>query len=95
MFVQIVHIHVKPGLQDRFLEVFQQNVDGSRNEPGNVSFDVLQDPEDETHFAIYEVFRSEADLDAHRQTDHFKATVAAMAKLVTDKRSKEVYRRVR
>ena len=94
MYVQIVHLHVRPGLQERFLEVFRQNVEGTRKEPGNVCFDLLQDPEDETHFAIYEVFRSEADLDAHRQTEHYKTTIAALGDLVTERRSKEIYHRV-
>ena len=64
MFVQFVHIRIKPGRVNEFLDVFRVNFEGTRNEPGNFRFDVLQDPDDENHFVIYEVFESEAAVDA-------------------------------
>ena len=56
MFVQFVHIKVKPGRVEDFLEVFRINYEGTIREPGNFRFDVLQDPKDPTNFLVYEVF---------------------------------------
>lgn len=94
MFVQFVHIRIKPGRVADFLEVFRINYEGTRAEPGNVRFDVLQDPDDENHFVIYEVFKSEAAVDEHRKTEHYKATVAGLDDLMEGPRAKDFYRLV-
>ncbi len=95
MFVQLVHIRIKPGKVAEFFDVFKENFDGTRNEPGNYRFDVLQDPEDENHFVIYEAFEDEAAVDAHRQTDHYKATVEGLRDLMTTgTREKDFFRLV-
>ena len=95
MFVQLVHIRIKPGMVPRFLDVFRENFEGTRAEPGNYRFDVLQDPEDDHHFVIYEAFEDEAAVDAHRQPTHYKATVAGLADLMTTQtREKQFFRMV-
>ena len=77
-----------------FLEVFRVNFDGTRSEPGNFRFDVLQDPEDENHFVVYEVFESEAAVDEHRRTAHYAATVELLDRLMEGPRQKDFYRMV-
>ena len=95
MFVQLVHIHLKPGCVDQFLDVFRVNYDGTRAEPGNYRFDVLQDPADENHFVIYEVFESAAAVDAHRHTEHYRRTNEGLKALMsTAERQKEYFRLV-
>lgn len=91
MFVQIVRINVKPGRVQDFLDAFRINYEGTIKEAGNIRFDVLQDPEDETRFTIYEVFRSAASVDEHRQTEHYKKTVALLDDIMTGSRTKEIY----
>jgi autoinducer 2-degrading protein len=95
MFVQLVHIRIKPGLREEFLEVFRVNYEGTRAEPGNYRFDVLQVPEDENHFVIYEVFENEAAVDAHRKTEHYRQTTEALkALMATAEREKQFFRMV-
>ena len=94
MFVQFVHIRIKPGRVEEFLEVFRINFDGTRAEPGNYRFDVLQDPEDDHHFVIYEAFESEAAVDEHRKTPHYAETVAGLEALMEGPRQKDFYRMV-
>lgn len=91
MFVQLVHIRIKPDCIDDFLEVFRLNYDGTRQEPGNIRFDVLQDPEEPTHFAIYEVFEDAAAVEAHRATAHYKQVAARLEALMEGPRSKEYF----
>lgn len=94
MFVQLVHIHVKPDRIGDFLDAFRINYEGTIREPGNLRFDVLQDPEDETRFTIVEIFRSAESVDDHRRTDHYKKTVALLEDIMAGPRSKDIYRLV-
>ncbi|WP_428697409.1 antibiotic biosynthesis monooxygenase [Stappia sp.] len=94
MFVQLVHIHVKPDRIGDFLDAFRINYEGTIREPGNLRFDVLQDPEDETRFTIVEIFRSAESVDDHRRTDHYKKTVALLEDIMSGPRSKDIYRLV-
>jgi len=91
MFVQLVNIRVKPGHVDEFLEAFRINYQGTVREPGNVRFDVLQDPEDETRFVIYEAFTSAAAVDEHKKTEHYRRTVEAIDGILIGPRNKDYY----
>jgi len=92
VFIQLVHFEVKPGRVDKFLEVFRGNIIGGRQEPGIVRFDLLQTSDDANKFMMYEVFKSEAALEDHRKTDHYKATVAGLEGLLVRPRSKSYLR---
>ncbi|SOC08020.1 antibiotic biosynthesis monooxygenase [Rhodobacter maris] len=94
MFVQFVHIRVKPGCVQDFHDVFRINFEGTRAEPGNYRFDVLQDPQDDHHFVIYEAFADEAAVDAHRKTPHYAKVVEGLAKIQIGGREKDYYRMI-
>ena len=50
-------------------------------EPGNLRFDLLQDPEEPTKFIFYEMYETEEAVAAHKQTAHYQTwrdTVADM-----------------
>jgi len=79
MFVVCVTVHVKAGHERDFLDATLENGRNTRNEPGNVRFDILRAIDPPTQFFLYEVYRSPDDFKAHQQTDHYlrwKATVA-------------------
>jgi (4S)-4-hydroxy-5-phosphonooxypentane-2,3-dione isomerase len=65
-------ITVKPAHLDEFVEHVRNHARNSLREPGCVRFDVLQDRDDPLTVVLYEVFRSEADLDRHRAQGHYK-----------------------
>lgn len=78
MIITIVDVWVKPAHIEDFKEAILKNVEGSLLEPGNVRFDLLQDSEDPAKFTLYEVFRTEEDIQAHKETEHYltwRATV--------------------
>lgn len=75
MLIQMVSINVKQGHAADFLEAFRINYEGTRQEPGNLRFDVLRNPDDDHSFVIYEVFKSPEALDAHRKTEHYQECV--------------------
>jgi autoinducer 2-degrading protein len=79
MYVVCVTVHVKPESADEFVQATLENARNTRQEPGNVRFDVLQAEEDAARFMLYEVYRSKDDFANHQQTEHYlrwKQTVA-------------------
>lgn len=90
MFVQIVDIEVLPEQRSAFLAAFRVNIEGSRKEPGNLRFDLLADPENPNLFIVYEIFESEAALQAHRETDHFRHTIALINPMMARPRTKRI-----
>ena len=71
MFIYFVDIKVRPENLEEFKAATVKNARNTVNEPGNLRFDVLQQADDATRFALYEVYTDEAALEAHRQTVHY------------------------
>ena len=72
MIALIVTIQIKPEHREAFMESMFGDARGSNNdEPGCLRFDVLQDSEDPNRIFLYEIYKDEAALDAHRQAPHF------------------------
>lgn len=86
MHVTLVHVHVKPGSVDDFIEACRHNHEGSVTEPGNRRFDVLQDAADPTHFVLYEAYARPEDAAAHKQTAHYLAWREAVADMMAKPR---------
>ncbi len=81
MYVVCVTVFVKPDRAEAFAEASRLNHEGTRTEPGNVRFDVLQAEDDPARFFLYEAYRSRDDFAAHQQTPHYqtwRSTVADM-----------------
>ncbi len=91
MFAMLVEINIKEGKEQEFLEVFERNHVGTRQEPGNLRFDVLRDPDIRTRFYAYEVYVNEQALEAHRQTPHYHRCVAELEEIMTGSRSKKIF----
>ena len=72
MIALIVTIEIKPDHREAFMESMMDDARGSNNdEPGCLRFDVLQDNGDPNKIHLYEVYKDQAALDAHRQAPHF------------------------
>jgi quinol monooxygenase YgiN len=79
MYIVCVTVHVTPEHVQSFIEATLENARGSRREPGNIRFDVLQAQSDPAQFFLYEVYREKEDFARHQQTAHYlrwKETVA-------------------
>lgn len=72
MLATTVIVHVKPECVEDFIKITLYNHENSRKEPGNVRFDVLQSVDDPTYFTLYEVYKTETDAKAHKETEHYK-----------------------
>ena len=91
MNVTLVEINIKPERVDEFLEVFRANHEGAIKEPGNLRFDVLQDPRVKTRFFIYEAYKDEEAVLAHKQTPHYLACVDKLEELMSEPRKKRCF----
>jgi autoinducer 2-degrading protein len=71
MYVVAVTAFVKPEFTQAFVEAVLDNARNTRQEPGNVRFDVLRGEEDPNRFLLYEVYRQKEDFAKHQQTEHY------------------------
>jgi autoinducer 2-degrading protein len=60
MYVTAVYVTVKPERIDDFVEACRLDNEGSRREPGNMRFDVLQMKDDPARFLLYEAYATAA-----------------------------------
>ncbi|MCE0800943.1 (4S)-4-hydroxy-5-phosphonooxypentane-2,3-dione isomerase [Buttiauxella sp. S04-F03] len=91
MNVTLVEINIKPERVDEFMDVFRANHEGSIKEPGNLRFDVLQDPEVATRFFIYEAYQNDEAVLAHKQTPHYLACVDKLKGMMSEPRQKRSF----
>jgi autoinducer 2-degrading protein len=78
MYIVHVDIQVQPGHEQDFLAASIENSRNTRQEPGNLRFDVCRHEEDASRFMFYEAYRTKADFQAHQQTEHYKRWRAAI-----------------
>ena len=86
MYVVCDTVWVKPGHEEEFVEATRRNYFGTRQEPGNVRFDVLRREDDPTQFFLYEAYRTKEDFATHQQTGHYLAWRQAVADLMAQGR---------
>ncbi|HKM95239.1 MAG TPA: (4S)-4-hydroxy-5-phosphonooxypentane-2,3-dione isomerase [Buttiauxella sp.] len=91
MNVTLVEINIKPECVDDFMDVFRANHEGSIQEPGNLRFDVLQDPVIPTRFFIYEAYQNDEAVLAHKQTPHYLACVEKLDGMMSEPRKKRSF----
>ena len=68
--MQITH-HILPEHVDQYIEATIANALITREEPGNIRFDFLQDSTDSCCFQLYEVYVDRAAQQAHLASEHF------------------------
>ena len=71
MIAVCVYVHVKPDSREAFIEASLENARNTIQEPGNLRFDVIQQVDDPNWFVLYEVYRDEAGMKAHKGTPHY------------------------
>ncbi len=94
MVILKVDIHIRPECVHQFIEATIENARNSALEPGVARFDFVQLIEDPTRFLLWEVYRDEASVAAHKETAHFKTWAAAVADMFVIPRTRGLYRSV-
>jgi len=83
----VAHVTVKPEYKDVMLKAFQAVVEGTRKEPGNVSYVLYEHIDNPLKFTFVEVWKSQDAINAHNSSAHFQE----FAKTVDGKAELEVY----
>lgn len=94
MLILIVNIHIKPEKIDPFREATIENAQNSLKEPGVTRFDVLQQTDDPSRFILYEAYRDQAAVAAHKETPHYKAWLAKADEMFAEPRTRALYANV-
>ena len=94
MLILHVHIRVKPEHLAAFREATIENARNSRQEPGVVRFDFLQQADDPTRVVLMEAYRDTAAHASHRETPHYHAWVARVADMMAEPRTRQNYTNV-
>jgi autoinducer 2-degrading protein len=87
MFVVVVNVSVKTEHLAAFIALTKDNQRASREEPGNIRYDVLRRTDDPARFVLYEVYGTEADFAAHQQTAHYLSWKQGVADMMAEPRS--------
>jgi len=94
MHIIHVHIHVEPQHVDTFQQISLENARHSLQEPGVARFDVIQQADDPTRFVLVEIYRSEQDVERHKQTAHYARWRELAEPLMAEPRTRTIYRNV-
>jgi autoinducer 2-degrading protein len=63
-------------------------------EPGCVVYHANRSTDNPDFFLLYEIYRDQAALAAHRETPHFKEIIEGVIAPILDKRERELYTQV-
>jgi (4S)-4-hydroxy-5-phosphonooxypentane-2,3-dione isomerase len=87
--MRVVHVDVQvlPDHLEAFLAATRVNAAASRQEPGVLRFDVVQDRADPAHVVLVEVYADEDAPAAHKETEHYAAWRDAVAPWMARPRS--------
>jgi quinol monooxygenase YgiN len=91
MHIVHVHIQVKPGSEEAFIEATLENARNSVQEPGVARFDVLRETLEPARFVLVEVYRGADAVVRHRETAHYAKWRDAVAEMMAAPRVRVEY----
>ena len=94
MLILHVNIQVKPECVGAFMAATIENARNSALEPGVARFDFVQLTDDATRFELWEVYRSEEAVAAHKLTAHYKAWAEAVGDMFAAPRTRTLSKNV-
>jgi quinol monooxygenase YgiN len=83
----IAYLTAKPGKEAEFKE--KMTAQAKRclaNEAGCLQFDVVQDPKNPTRFVMLEIYKDDAAIQAHQDSQHFKDFRPVVGDLIADRK---------
>jgi quinol monooxygenase YgiN len=92
MICLAVRLLVKPGHEQQVADFFVPLTEASRKEPGCLFYVAHQHRDDPRKFLVYEQYKDDAALDAHRNSDHFKRYAADGLYKFVEQREADLYR---
>lgn len=91
MLIVQVHVHVKKGMTEQFIEATRMNASKSIYEPGIMRFDIIQEKEDQERFILIEVYRDSDAPAKHKETEHYDQWREAVEPMMAEPRKSIKY----
>src|SRR5215472_13562273 len=91
MVVLAVTWMANPGKEEEVAGAFRKLESAARQESGCLMFIVHRHRTDSRRFFVYEQYRDDAALDAHRQTQHYQEYVVGVLKALGEWHEGELY----
>ena len=80
----VARVKAISGKEDQVSEALIELVTPTRNEPGCIVYELLQNTDDPTDFTFVEEWESDAALASHAASEHIKATRAKLEGIVEE-----------
>jgi quinol monooxygenase YgiN len=82
----IIHAFLKvdPNKRQDFLAHTQSVVSSSREEEGNISYQLFADASIDNEFVFLEMWKDEKAIETHEQTEHFKSFVQGLEQFLLE-----------
>lgn len=91
MIVLVVHMTLKPGMEQQCQETLRALTEETRKEPGCVQYVAHQSIENPLNFSIYEQYRDQAALEAHRASPHYLRYIKGGIDALVQSRTRELF----
>ncbi|AIY06264.1 putative cytoplasmic protein [Planococcus sp. PAMC 21323] len=75
MIIIHANLQVQPAQEQAFLAAAKAVIEGSRQETGNISYDLKKSTDQEQHYTMVEVWKDAEAVQAHNTSEHFQAFV--------------------
>ena len=72
MLILVVQVTIKAGHEEEVIDSFRKLQEETRREPGCITYVVQRSRENPRVYMVYEQYKDEAALQAHRESPHFK-----------------------
>ncbi|HZU66594.1 MAG TPA: putative quinol monooxygenase [Ktedonobacteraceae bacterium] len=82
---------IQPGHEAEALDLFHKMTEHTHKEPGNVLYIVHRSPNDPRRFFLYEQYKDQDALEAHRSADYFTQFITNGLWKITESRIAETY----
>lgn len=92
MVILVVGWTAKPGKEDEVARLFRTLQEESRKEPGCLLYVAQRHRDDPARFLVYEQYKDDAALEAHRSTPHFLEIARGELPKVADRTDANLYR---
>ena len=88
----VAHLRAQEGRGAELGQALKGLIEPTRAEPGNISYELLASLDDERNYTFVEEYRDGDALEAHMNTPHVQAAIAAMPELVEGDLDLRTYR---
>jgi len=91
MILYCVEVYVKAGREDDFIRATEKNHLNTRKENGNIRFDLSKSADTAGLFFLYEAYKDETAVKAHKETSHYAEWRDAVAPWMEKPRSGRMF----